>query len=410
MYATSRRTRTLAVVVAGFFMFVVACFRVSSMQSQLFLMSTTVVLLPFVSYVIGRFALTGLVCARDNTVIGHVGDSIRIGLTVENSSAVPKFYLYLSDRLPEWVTLTEPSQPVIQLWPRKSATVACYVEAQKRGVYTLGPVSIQTLDPLGFRTYRRTVPVTATLIAYPRPLALSVADTESMAQATSARDLGARRGSGGDFYGLRDYVCGDELRRVHWPTTARTGRMSIMEQTQGTAREIVVALDLNREAYNNSGRGPESALEYAVTITASLCKYYLDHGYTLSFIAGPADETLSYRNGRAGDIVEVLDYLARVEADSPITLAETLRRNQSVIPHGATLIVVSARSLSGMPAPLPPGMDHDRDVIRFEIDGGSFLREAQPESDPTRPRRAGGMIRHGDNLQEAIEGILYARK
>jgi uncharacterized protein (DUF58 family) len=414
MYATSRRTRNLAVVVAGLCMFIVALFRVSNMQSQLFLMSTTVVLLPAVSYIIGRFSLSGLVCTRDKVSIGHAGDQIRVVLTVENASWLPKFYLYLSDRLPKWVDVDEHAPPVLQLWPGQTASTSAVIEAEKRGVYAIGPLAVQTMDPLGFRSYRRTLDVEAQLIVYPRPIPIRIVETDTLAQGAPAREVGALRGAGGDFYGLRDYVCGDELRRVHWPTTARLGRMSVVEQTQATAREIVVALDLSRAAYKDSGDGPESALEYAVTIAASLCKHYIQSGYILSFIAGPADETLAYRNGRCNDLFEVLDYLARVEADSPRSLAETLNKNRSSIPSGATLIVVSARSGSGTPAPLPEGMHQGREVIRFEIDGGSFVRDFAPrrddDSSAPAPRQAGGMIRGGDNLREAIEGILYARK
>ena len=78
------------------------------------------------------------------------------------------------------------------------------------------------------------------------------------------------RGDGDDFYGVREYAPGDELRRVHWRTTARTGTLAVAEYAQGVTLDVTVALDLFQDAYKGTGSEEHSALETAVTLAATL--------------------------------------------------------------------------------------------------------------------------------------------
>src|SRR5918912_409029 len=82
------------------------------------------------------------------------------------------------------------------------------------------------------------------------------------------REGRARRGEGMDFHGVREWRQGDPLRRVHWPTTARTGRLSVVEFERAFQQDLVIALDLRRGS--EYGEGRETTLEYAVKTAATL--------------------------------------------------------------------------------------------------------------------------------------------
>ena len=95
------------------------------------------------------------------------------------------------------------------------------------------------------------------------------------------------------FMGVREYGPGDELRRVHWRTTARTGKLAVTEYTQGVTLDVTLALDLCESAYKGTGTDDHSALETAVTLTATLLADLLQHGHavrlvTAGEIGGPA--------------------------------------------------------------------------------------------------------------------------
>src|SRR5205085_6928897 len=78
------------------------------------------------------------------------------------------------------------------------------------------------------------------------------------------RDLpvAAARGSGVDPDGVREYVPGDPLRRMHWKSTARTGKLSVIEFEESRAVNVVLVIDLFWSAHTGSGK--DSTLEYLI--------------------------------------------------------------------------------------------------------------------------------------------------
>ena len=101
--------------------------------------------------------------------------------------------------------------------------------ARKRGVYTWSPVDASASDPFGI--FQRFVPVEAQgdAVVYPKPLDLNggLARSGIEIRGMSAGERSRGSESGLDFYGIRDYTPGDDLRRIHWPTTARHGKLTV---------------------------------------------------------------------------------------------------------------------------------------------------------------------------------------
>src|SRR5689334_14808393 len=114
------------------------------------------------------------------------------------------------------------------LAPRAEATAAFRLPTDRRGVFTLGPLLVERSDLFGLVTKRTEAAPATKLTVYPRVDDVLAPDgvgvTDPLAEIHGPRRVGA---SGGDFYALVEYEQGDDLRRVHWPSVARTGKLMI---------------------------------------------------------------------------------------------------------------------------------------------------------------------------------------
>ena len=264
-------------------------------------------------------------------------------VTLTNTGRLPKMYLRVSDRLPRRLhTVGERAPMLLQLRPGETREVTYSLEAERRGVYQIGPAQVETTDPLGFYAFTQRVGGQSELAVYPAPLPLRrVFFAEAAAPGWRGQEAAQVRGSGTDFHGVREYQPGDELRHVHWRTTARTGTLSVAEYEQGASRDTVIALDLSRAAYARLGAGAEDALEAAVTMAVSLSDFLLRQGHAVRLLTpGDADDPAPPAAGRA-QMPRILDALVRAEADSPLSLAETLTRGRLRLARGTTLLYIT---------------------------------------------------------------------
>ncbi len=117
---------------------------------------------------------------------------------------------------------------------------------QSRGKVRLTGLSLRSRYPFGLISRQRLLPLSAELIVYPRPEGREGARVLS---GHGEQDEARARGVGeGDFQGLREYVAGDPVRRLHWPTTARTGRAMVVVSGARAAREVVIEVAEGRGA------------------------------------------------------------------------------------------------------------------------------------------------------------------
>ena len=158
---------------------------------------------------------------------------------------------------------------VTPLRPGERAVGAYRVPTARRGVYTLGPLAVAVTDPLGL--VRRTV------WEGPREDATVYPRVESVAPLppSAGHDLvgGAMRAflqsrTGDEFHSLREYVVGDDLRRVHWKSTARTGALMIREHDVPWQMRATIVLDNHRGA--QTGASFERSVEAAASVATAL--------------------------------------------------------------------------------------------------------------------------------------------
>ena len=386
--------------VAGLFVAVVA---VLFGLTSLYLMAAILWLIPAVSYLMGWLMLGGLACARALPLSAAAGESVLLTYTLTNTGRLPKFYLLVRDALPRGVFLAAGPPPlVLGLWPGETRETQCLLDVRQRGVFALGPASVFSTDPLGLQTFSRKMPEVSELVVY--PAALPLGDSWLRSAASSGWRGGANalmRGDGDDFYGVREYAPGDELRRVHWRTTARTGALAVAEYAQGVTLDVTVALDLSLEAYKNTGTDENSALEMAVTLTATLLGDLLQHGHSVRLLASGMQSSPTLRGTAA--LTDFLEILARVQAASMQPLAEVILDDRTGS-GPATLVAVTP----DWPSPrlqevLQAGDARGSRFFVLALDAASF-RAGGPGLPDSLASSTVTLVRRGDAIATLLEG------
>ena len=396
--------------IAGLFVAIVA---VLFGLPSLYLMAAILWLIPAVSYLMGWLMLGGLDCRRTLPLSATAGEAVALTYTLVNTGRLPKFYLLVRDTLPRGVPLVAGPPPlVLGLWPGEERDTQCFAETRMRGVFLLGPALVFSTDPLGLQTFSRKITSTSDLVVYPAVLPLR--DSWLRSAAAAGRHGGANalvRGDGDDFYGVREYSPGDELRRVHWRTTARTGKLAVTEYAQGVTQDVVVALDLYEGAYKGTGNDERSALEVAVTLTATLLGDLLRHGHSVRLLSaelpgGSAEDMPAARGSE--DMPFLLERLARVQADSMQPLADVLAEHADSLRSATVVAITPDWPNPRLRGSLSQGDAQGGASFVFALDAGSFRTGV-----PGLPDSAAGpnvlLVRRGDDLtallgSSALEG------
>ena len=392
--------------VAGLFVAIVA---VLFGLTSLYLMAAILWLIPLVSYLMGLLMLGGLDCERTLPLSAAAGESLTLTYMLTNTGRFPKFYLLVRDTLPRGLLLSGPAPLVLALWPGETRETLCQVTARQRGVFAVGPAHVFSTDPLGLQTFSRRLPAVSELVVYPAALPLRDSWLRGAASAGwRGADTALVRGDGDDFYGVRDYGPGDELRRVHWRTTARTGTLAVAEYAQGITLDVTIALDLSQDAYKGTGRDEGSALETAVTLAATLIGDLLRYGHSVRLLT-PGYQTESLAARTADALPEFLERLARVDADAVLSLAGALLEDRAGTPRPATIVAITP----DWPNPALAEMFQDAEALGsawfvFALDAASFR-----SSSPGLPDASGNPnvchVRRGDDLTLLLEGQAHGR-
>jgi uncharacterized protein (DUF58 family) len=132
------------------------------------------------------------------------------------------------------------------------ADAAFRLPTDRRGVFTLGALVAERSDIFGLVTRRSEAAPSTKLTVFPRVDDVTslegVGIADPIAEATGPRRVGA---SGGDFFALTEYEQGDDLRRVHWPSVARTGRLMIRQEETPWRGRTTVVVDLRADVHDD---------------------------------------------------------------------------------------------------------------------------------------------------------------
>jgi uncharacterized protein (DUF58 family) len=265
-----------------------------------------------------------------------------------------------------------------------SRAVELPLDTQRRGVVGFGPVLVRRSDPFGLISSATWLAAADVLRVRPRAVPLGAPP------AAPARDPDGRTADGAAggviFHGLREYVSGEDLRFVHWPSSARTGVLMVREHVEPSEPASTVVLDTRPAAYPPGEVGAdtfEEAVDVAASVLLGCARESL--GVVLLTTAGVRRSG----RGRAPETYALLDDLAEVDLDPAGTLdvLSTVRRGGV-----GTLVVVTGGFDDGQLRAVAPVVHRFGQVVVVRVGARSLAaaraRSRRTPADRPRLRRA----------------------
>lgn len=287
------------------------------------------------------------------------GEQVTVRIEAENDKLLPLSWLRVQDPWQKAIGPTDenilapshlPDQGILtnvfslRWFERARRTYT--LTFRKRGVYVVGPARLESGDLFGLYESGAELPNTELLTVFPPLLpmrALNLPAEDPLGDLRSRRRLFEDPNRP---MGVREYHPEDSFRRVHWGATARTGRLQV-KVFQPTAGQVMVAcLNVSTFARHWEGVDPP-ALEYLVSVTATLLNHTIESGYKAGLIANGciarSDQPFRIPPGRTSrQLAILLGALAGVNPVVTMPFERFLLREMPRLPYGASLAIITA--------------------------------------------------------------------
>lgn len=310
------------------------------------------------SWLMSALALRGVQLYRAaRSLRSQVGQIFEERYEVNNTSRLPRLWIEVRDESP--LPGSRGSHVLTWIGGRESRTYLARTRLIERGVFPLGPTVLVSGDLFGLFPAKRVFPSQDSLMVY--PMMVEVQDFPNPPGLLPGGEALRRRTPQitSNAAGVREYVPGDPLNRIHWISTARRNRLMVKEFELDPLAEVWLFLDVTRSVhfaqpyqppeYDPSefwGRKfqftlPPSTLEYAVTVAASLARYYIRRGRTVGMVAASAAWRVlpAERGGR--QLGKILEALAVVRADGTLPLSGLVEVQARHLMRGSTVVMIT---------------------------------------------------------------------
>jgi uncharacterized protein (DUF58 family) len=208
-----------------------------------------------------------------------------------------------------------------------------------RGRHELAPAEVVLTDPFGLERVAQTLAEASHVLVRPHIPRLGVVFSARGARAAGIARSGLRRPTGFEIHAVRDYAPGEPLRSVHWPTTARRGRLMVKELEDAPHEDVVIVLDQDLDGV--AGPPGASSFDAAVRATGALAHAHVTANRRVALIGtDTAFDPVRLRTTGA-DWEAALDALAAVEAVAGARVERALGGSGSSIAHAREIVVVT---------------------------------------------------------------------
>jgi len=199
---------------------------------------------------------------------------------------------------------------VDHLAPGAETTLRYLVRTEHRGRYPLGPMHVRVADPIGMVELVQTLASTASILVTPRtdPLPqIPLTGRWAGAGDNRTRDL---LGGGSTDVTTREYRLGDDLRRIHWPTSARMDQLMVRREEQQWQSRCTLLIDNRRISHR--GYGADSSMETAVSAAASIMRSLVAMDFEVRLVSATGQSSSHgwHQGARGATLPEQLERLA----------------------------------------------------------------------------------------------------
>jgi uncharacterized protein (DUF58 family) len=266
----------------------------------------------------------------------QVGDAFEEQFTIRNRSWIPIPLIELTDysNLPGY----NPGR-VFSLKGRRTRRWTSRGRFKQRGLFTFGPVELRYGDPFGLFMRTLRVAGSRSVVVYPilRPVGALAALAPSNAGDEQLR--GRVLDIPPNATTIREYVPTDSVKRIHWASSARLARLMSRSFETREGGDAWIVLDL--QASVHAGEAPDSTLEYAMSMAASIADSALRRGGAIGLVSN--DSQLSVIEAARGDQQrkKLFEHFTLAQADGSVSLATLLAAQRHQWQHRGGLIVIT---------------------------------------------------------------------
>jgi uncharacterized protein (DUF58 family) len=346
-------------------------------ENDLFRIGVLVTALPLLAAMVVARTRYRLSCARRlDPPRAEVGGEATVTLRLENVTRLPTGLLLIEDTVP-YALGVRPRFVLDRVEPRGVREIDYRVRSDLRGRYTIGPLAIRIADPFGLVELTRSFTISDTLVVTPHVAALP--HVRLSGEWTGGGDSRTRSvaAAGDDDVAPREYRQGDDLRRVHWRSTARYGELMVRREEQQWQSRGALLLDTRRHAHR--GEGPRSSFEVAVSAAASIGVHLAREGLGLRLVTDQGAEHLT-DDGLSYSLLDTLAVIRHSPARSLEMGVSALRQGGGdglIVAVLGALDPEEARELARLRHSGITGVAVLLDVGTWESGGGQAAAESQ---------------------------------
>jgi uncharacterized protein (DUF58 family) len=290
----------------------------------------------------------------------HEGDSLYLVETVYNGKLLPVPWLKVDIHSSRWLDFAGTCSVIAQDDRRvtSSYTLRSYqrttrkwkLKCMKRGVFTTENVTLVSGDLLNFRIVSIPAAVNAQLMVYPEIIDLDELFTPVNLQQS---DKTVNRWIVDDPFmisGIREYTPGDPLNRIHWPATARTGRLMVKKNDFTSQRSLTVLLNMQSQLYEYADTINKKNVELGIKASATLLDRALKEGTPVRLGTNgctSADARKEIFTGEAADkehVLELFKILARLMMKNVMDFEKMLDEVLPVLENTEVVIITAYMS------------------------------------------------------------------
>jgi len=326
------------------------------------------VLMIVTGWIWAYFSLRGVSLRRlARTLRQQVGQIFEERFELSNTGRLPRLWLSLKDEGP--IPGSAGSRVLTWIGGRQQRTYLSYTWLTRRGQFPLGPTVFESGDLFGLFGSRMEVPAQNYLLVTPFLVDLqsfpAPSGTLPGGRALHLRSLEVTPYAAG----VREYIPGDSLNRIHWPTTARRDKLMVKEFEQDPQADVWLFVDgqaLVQAALPESEATPQgdrlwlwrhrpdevtmppATFEYAVSSAASIGHYFIQKGRAVGLTSiGQIHVVLPAERGER-QLGKILDTLAFIQGEGDLPLLGVVTAQAGSLPQGSTVVLITSSTDQGV--------------------------------------------------------------
>lgn len=264
------------------------------------------------------------------------GQPLEGRIIIASRTPLPKVWLEVEDRSS---VPGHAAKRVLTLGTRGVSTWSYRTRTRVRGLYTLGPVTVTASDPFGFFHITRSFGEQVTILVYPNAPELPRFYIPPANLPGEGRVRRRTPNVTPNVAGVRPYAPGDSFNRVHWPATAHRGEPMVKLFELDPASDIWIVLDL--QARHHAGEGEEGTEEVAVSVAASIARYFVNANRAVGLISFGETLRIDQPDRGQNHYTRLLESLALARASGDVPLANLLGEEARRFGRHTTVLVVT---------------------------------------------------------------------